>query len=147
MWGSHAHLKYIACFVSQRPVYFFGSGAYVLTLGLLPKGEGDDMEGTCVVELDEKDREILSDENAFQTFMLAWKLHLQQSNPYGALEDWKDNSGKAHMTLFNAWTGWLLSTGPENVPLVTEADKKFKPLTTKVDESICMMIPNGEVLM
>ena len=146
-----AHLKYIACFVSQRPVYCLGSGAYVLTLGLLPEGQGDKMEGTCVLELDEEDHKILSecDENAFQMFMVTWFLHLQAkgSNPYGALQDWKVRLGTAHLTLFNAWTGWLLSTGPEKVQLVTEADKRFKPLSDKVDAGICMMIRNGEVLM
>lgn len=151
MWGSHAHLKYIACFVSQRPVYCLGSGAYVLTLGLLPEGKGKEMEGTCVLKLDKEDHKILSEcnENAFQMFMATWKGHLKDhgSNPYGALQDWKDHLGKAHLTLFNAWTGWLLSTGPEKVDLVTEADQRFKPLSDKVDASICMMIRNGEVLM
>jgi hypothetical protein len=128
-----------------------GSGAYVLTLGLLPEGKGNEMEGTCVLELDEEDSKILSecDEDAFQLFMVTWGGHMRdlRSNPYGALQDWKENLGKAHLKLFNAWTGWLLSTGPENVPLVTEADERFKPLSDKVDASICMMILNGEVLM
>jgi len=145
-------VKYIACFVSQKPVYGLGSGAYVLTLGLLPEGEGNEMEGTCVLKLDEEDRKTLCecDENTFQRFMVTWGSHMQQHmlfNPYGALENWQEDKGQVYLTLFNAWTGWLLSTGPEKVPLVTEVDKRFEPLSDKVDASICMMIRNGEVLM
>jgi hypothetical protein len=123
------------------------SGAYVLTLGLVPAGQGDGMEGTCVLELDEDDHNTIAQcsEQEFHTFMLAWGAHMHKhmSSAYGALEDFCSNKGKAHVAVFQAWTRWLLSDGPGSVPLVTEADKRFKPLSQKVDATVGMMIPNG----
>jgi len=123
-----------------------GGGAYVLTLGLVPEGSSDGQEGTCVLELEETDRQLLSrcSEQAFHTFMLAWGSHMQAnaSNAFGALEDFCSNKGKAHVGLLRAWTGWLLSDGPLGVPLVDEADKRFKPLSGHVDAGVGMMIPN-----
>lgn len=128
-----------------------GRGAYVLTLGLVPEGSGDGQQGTCVLELDEEDRKLLvgCGEQAFHTFMLAWGAHVQlnASNAFGALEDFCSNKGKAHVGLFRAWTGWLLSDGPQGVPLVDEADKRFKPLSGHVDAGVGMMIPNGEAFV
>eukprot|EP00285_Hemiselmis_virescens_P000632 CAMPEP_0173414486 /NCGR_PEP_ID=MMETSP1356-20130122/84348_1 /TAXON_ID=77927 ORGANISM="Hemiselmis virescens, Strain PCC157" /NCGR_SAMPLE_ID=MMETSP1356 /ASSEMBLY_ACC=CAM_ASM_000847 /LENGTH=514 /DNA_ID=CAMNT_0014376669 /DNA_START=247 /DNA_END=1791 /DNA_ORIENTATION=+ len=139
------------CYPPRSPgqVHHFdliGGGAYVLTLGLVPEGRGDGQEGTCVLELDEADRQLLlgCGEQAFHTFMLAWGSHMQAnaSNAFGALEDFCSNKGKAHVGLLRAWTGWLLSDGPLGVPLVDEADKRFKPLSGHVDAGVGMMIPN-----
>mmetsp|Transcript_22833 Transcript_22833/g.56398 ORF Transcript_22833/g.56398 Transcript_22833/m.56398 type:complete len:758 (-) Transcript_22833:275-2548(-) len=139
------------CYPPKSPgqVHHFdliGGGAYVLTLGLLPEGQGDGMEGTCVLELDHGDRKLLSEcgEQVFHTFMVTWGAHVQKhiSNPYGAIEDFCNDKGRAHVPLFRAWTGWLLSEGPAKVPLVTDADKRFRPLSQSVDSRICMMIPN-----
>jgi len=104
-----------------------------------------------VLELEETDRQLLSrcSEQAFHTFMLAWGSHMQAnaSNAFGALEDFCSNKGKAHVGLLRAWTGWLLSDGPLGVPLVDEADKRFKPLSGHVDAGVGMMIPNGKVFV
>jgi len=73
-----------------------GGGAYVLTLGLVPDGSGEDQEGTCVLELDESDRQLLlgCGEQAFHTFMLAWGRHIQAnaSNAFGLLEATDDKT-------------------------------------------------------
>mmetsp|Transcript_41787 Transcript_41787/g.81686 ORF Transcript_41787/g.81686 Transcript_41787/m.81686 type:complete len:466 (-) Transcript_41787:1840-3237(-) len=121
-------------------------GGDVFTLGLVPVGEGDDQEGTCVLELNPEDKQVLDTctPKDWHVFLLTLGTHVfhNANNAYGALESWQENEGKAHLRVFRAWCKWLLGDGPASVPLVQEADRIFKPLADHVDSSVGMMIPN-----